>query len=62
MRECHMFSCMGPDAVVGAETDGTIMGAIEDGSVEQFVIADVTRDGAYLSQPLAGAASLPAWR
>jgi hypothetical protein len=54
---------MEPDAVVGAGADGTaIMGAIEDGSVEQFVIADVTRDGAYLSQPLAGAASLPAWR
>jgi hypothetical protein len=63
MRKCHMLSYMEPDAVVGAGADGTaIMGAIEDGSVEQFVIADVTRDGAYLSQPLAGAASLPAWR
>jgi hypothetical protein len=54
---------MGSDAVVGAEIDGNvIMGAIEDGSVEQFVIADVTRDEAYLRLPVADAASLPAWR
>jgi len=58
-----MLSHMGSDAVVGAEIDGNvIMGAIEDGSVEQFVIADVTRDEAYLRLPVADAASLPAWR
>jgi len=55
---------MEPDAVVGTELDAEaeVMGAVEDGQVEQFVLADVTRDGAYITLPLADAASLPAWR
>lgn len=63
MKQCHMLSYMEPDAVVSPEGDGkAVMGAIEEGSVERYVIADVTRDEAYLALPLADAASLPAWR
>ena len=37
-----------------------VMASIEDD--ETFILADVTRDGAYLTMSLDGAASLPAWR
>ena len=59
-----MLSRMEPDGVVGAEldADAEVMGAVEGGQVERFVLADVTRDGAYLRLPLSDAASLPAWR
>jgi len=55
---------MEPDAVVGREVDADaeVMSAVEDGQTERFVIADVTRDDAYVTVPLADAASLPAWR
>lgn len=44
------------------ETDGEIMAAIENGQVDQFVIANVTTDEAYVTTPVSDAASLPAWR
>jgi hypothetical protein len=55
---------MEPDAVVGTDldADGEVMGAVEGGQTEQFVLADVTRDDAFVTLPLADAASLPAWR
>jgi hypothetical protein len=55
---------MESDAVAGTEVeaDGRVMAAIEDGPVAKFVLADVTRDGAYVTLPLSEAASLPAWR
>jgi hypothetical protein len=54
---------MEPDAVVDATAaDAEVMGAVEDGSVDRFVLADVTRDEAYVTVPLSEAASLPAWR
>lgn len=50
-----------PDALaVDGRSDGEVMAAV-DGD-EAFVIADVTRDEAYLSVPLEDAASLPDWR
>ena len=39
-----------------------VMGAIEEGTVERFVLADISRDGAYITMPLAEAASLAEWR
>jgi len=39
-----------------------IMGAINGNSTKEFIIADVTRDGAYATIPLSEAASLPEWR
>jgi hypothetical protein len=55
---------MAPDMVAeaGAATDAEVMASVEDGRTETFIIADVSRDGAYLTVPLAEAASLPAWR
>jgi histidinol dehydrogenase len=38
------------------------MASVEDGPTETLVIADISRDGAYLTVPLEDAASLPAWR
>ncbi len=63
MLECHMLSHMESDTVV-AEMDGNaeVMAAVEDGAVEQFVLADVTRDGAHVTLPLADAVSLSDWR
>ena len=55
---------MEPDTVVGTDVDADaeVMGAVEDGPVEQFVLADITRDDAFVTVPLEAAASLPAWR
>jgi hypothetical protein len=59
-----MFTHMEPDTVAATaqETDAEVMGAVEQGDVERFVVADVSRDDAYLTTPLSEAASLPAWR
>jgi hypothetical protein len=55
---------MEPDTIPASavETDAEVMAAVEDGPVQTFVIADVSQDDAYLTLPLADAASLPAWR
>jgi hypothetical protein len=64
MYGCYILPRMEPDAVVGTDldADGEVMGAVEGGQTEQFVLADVTRDDAFVTLPLADAASLPAWR
>ncbi|TQR22424.1 hypothetical protein C9J85_13700 [Haloferax sp. wsp5] len=49
-------------APVEMVADGDIMASVEEGPTDQFILADVTRDDAYLTTPLADAASLPAWR
>jgi histidinol dehydrogenase len=55
---------MATDTVAEAEvaTSPEVMASVEDGPTETFVIADISRDGAYLTVPLEDAASLPAWR
>jgi hypothetical protein len=59
-----MFTHMESDSVVASEVapEAEVMAAVEDGPVDQYIIADVSRDDAYLTLPLAEAASLPAWR
>jgi len=52
-----------PDALAAdVAMDGEVMAAVEGDEQAVFVIADVTRDDAYLSMPLADSASLSAWR
>ena len=56
---------MVPDTVADARVaeehaEPEVMASIEDD--ETFILADVTRDGAYMTMALDGAASLPAWR
>ncbi|MFT4923646.1 MAG: hypothetical protein ACI8XM_002875 [Haloarculaceae archaeon] len=55
---------MEPETVVQAEmeADAEVMAAVEEGPVDQFIIADISQDDAYLTLPLSAAASLPAWR
>lgn len=64
MYGCYMLTCMEPDTIPASavETDAEVMAAVEDGPEQTFVIADVSQDEAYLTLPLADAASLPAWR
>ena len=64
MYGCYMLSHMEPDTVVPTEVaaDAEVMAAVEDGPVDQFIVADVTKDDAYITLPLDDAASLPAWR
>lgn len=64
MYDCYMLSYMETDPVVPTEVpeDGEVMAAVENGRRDQFIIADVTEDEAYLTLPLEEAASLPAWR
>lgn len=46
---------------VDGRGDGEIMAAVDEAE-EAFVIADITRDGAYLSVPRSEAVTLSAWR
>lgn len=39
-----------------------VMAAVEDGPTRRLVLADVSRDDAFLTLPLQEAASLSAWR
>lgn len=41
---------------------GRVMAAVEGASEETFILADVSRDGAYLTMPLGAAATLSSWR
>lgn len=55
---------MESDTVVptAAEADTEVMAAVEEGSREELILADITTDDAYIRVPLTDAASLPAWR
>jgi len=55
---------MEPDTVapVTVATDAEVMGSVEEGQPDEFIIADISQDDAYLTVPLEDAASLPAWR
>ena len=43
-------------------SDAEVMASVEDGPTQRYIVADVTRDDAYITLPLQEAASLPAWR
>ena len=49
-------------AEVAADEAADVMASVEEGTEDTFIIADVSTDDAYLTLPLADAASLPAWR
>ncbi|EMA55063.1 MULTISPECIES: DUF7556 family protein [Halococcus] len=56
---------MTPDATAAAApvvADDIMASVDDDGSVERFVIADISRDDAWVAMALDGAASLPDWR
>ncbi len=59
-----MLSHMAPDMVAEAEveTNAEVMASVEEGPTETLVLADISCDDAYLTVPLADAASLPEWR
>jgi hypothetical protein len=64
MYRCDIFSHMEPDTVAPTQvaSDTEVMASIEEGPTDTFIIADVSQDDAYLTAPLADAASLPEWR
>jgi hypothetical protein len=55
---------MEPDTVVPAEVaaDTEVMASVEEGPVDRFILADISRDDAFITLQLEDAASLPAWR
>jgi histidinol dehydrogenase len=55
---------MAPNVVAEAEveTNAEVMASVEEGPTETLVIADISCDDAYLTAPLADAATLPEWR
>jgi hypothetical protein len=55
---------MEPDTVAPATVaaDSEVMASVENGPTETFIIADVSKDDAYMTLPLVDAASLPEWR
>jgi len=55
-----MVPDMVAEAAVAADTE--VMASVEESPTETLIIADVSRDGAYLTVPLDDAAALPAWR
>jgi hypothetical protein len=63
MIGCYILSYMESDTVVQTGgADSEVMAAVEDGPQEQFILADINTDDAYVTMPLSEAASLPAWR
>jgi len=59
-----MFTHMESDTVAQTEKrlDSEVMAAVEEGPRDEFVLADISTDDAYMTVPLEDAASLPAWR
>jgi hypothetical protein len=59
-----MLSHMEPDQVATAEVveDAEVMSSVDDGPTKRYIIADVSRDDAFLTVHYDDAASLPAWR
>lgn len=54
---------MAPTHTAAAEKDGEVMGAIDEAaSGERFVVADVSRDDAWVATPLSNAATLEEWQ
>jgi len=55
---------MESDTVAQAKVaaDAEVMASVEEGPTDTFVIADVSKDDAYMTLPLVDAASLPEWR
>jgi hypothetical protein len=53
---------MESDTVVQTAGDPEVMAAVEDGPREEFILADINTDDAFVTVPLEEAASLPAWR
>ncbi|MFB6108602.1 MAG: hypothetical protein ABEJ82_07160 [Haloplanus sp.] len=54
---------MAPDATVADGQEFEVMASVDDSArTSQFVIADVSRDDAWVSVPLADASTLDAWR
>jgi hypothetical protein len=49
-------------ATATVEEPPTVMASVEEAPEETLILADVTRDDAYLSMSLSAAATLPAWR
>jgi len=63
MVGCYILSYMGSDTVVKTgRADSEVMAAVEDGPREEFILADINTDDAFVTMPLEEAASLPAWR
>ncbi|MFW6018516.1 MAG: DUF7556 family protein [Halapricum sp.] len=51
------------DGVAAVAEDAEVMASVETGPTgETFILADITRDDAYVTLPLAAAATLPEWR
>ncbi len=60
---CDINSHMQPDTVSKGEgTETEVMASVQEGRVDEFILADISRDGAYMTVALEDAASLPAWR
>lgn len=53
---------MAPTHTAAATAEGEVMAAIdEDSGDKRFVVADVSRDNAWVAVPLSDAASLEEW-
>lgn len=51
------------DGVAVVAEDAEVMASVENGTTgEKFILADITRDDAYVTLPLEDAAALPEWR
>ena len=55
---------MQPDTVSKGdeETETEVMASVEEGRVDHLILADITRDDAFVTVPLDDAVSLSAWR
>jgi len=53
---------MRPDGATARPDGEEVMSSVDAGRPDRLVIADVTRDDAWVSMPVSGAPSLSAWR
>lgn len=52
-----------PTTAVSTVADQEIMASVDDdGNMEEFIIADISRDNSWISISLTEAAALPNWR
>ncbi len=58
----HTMGARPTTATLPVATDDVMASVDDDGTTEEFIIADISRDDSWISIPLKEAAALPNWR
>ena len=58
----HTMEASPTTATLPVAADDIMASVDDDGTMEKFVIANISRDNSWISIPLEEAAALPSWR